>query len=146
MTPEEKLEAIPRFRKEGNDLYGQGQWFNAAAKYEEALNLIEQLILVEKPGEPEYVQLDQSRVPFYLNLAQCQFKLMDYYGAIRSASEALVRDKDNVKALFRRAQAYSATSDVQLAEADFLRVKELAPDTMTACVNRELANLERISA
>lgn len=76
MTPEEKLEAIPRFRKEGNDLYGQCEWFSAAAKYQEALNLIEQLILVEKPGEPEYVQLDQSRVPFYLNLAQCQFKLM----------------------------------------------------------------------
>ncbi|VDO13339.1 unnamed protein product [Rodentolepis nana] len=145
MTPEEKLEAIPRLRKEGNVLYGQYQWFKAAAKYEEALNLIEQLILVEKPGEPEYVQLDQSRVPFYLNLAQCQFKLMDYYGAIRSASEALARDKDNVKALFRRAQAYSATSDVELAEADFLRVKELAPDTMTARVNRELATLARIS-
>ncbi|VDL62144.1 unnamed protein product [Hymenolepis diminuta] len=145
MTPEEKVEAIPRLRKEGNDLYAQGQWFNSAAKYEEALNLIEQLILVEKPGEPEYEQLDQSRVPFYLNMAQCQFKLKDYYGAIRSASEALTRDKDNVKALFRRAQAYSATSDVQLAEADYLRVRELAPDTMTACVNRELANLERIS-
>ncbi|KAM3179040.1 hypothetical protein ACTXT7_001345 [Hymenolepis weldensis] len=145
MTPEEKVEAIPRLRKEGNDLYAQGQWFNSAAKYEEALNLIEQLILVEKPGEPEYEQLDQSRVPFYVNLAQCQFKLKDYYGAIRSASEALTRDKDNVKALFRRAQAHSATSDVQLAEADYMRVKELAPDTMTACVNRELANLERIT-
>lgn len=69
----------------------------------------------------------------------------DYYGAIRSTTEALARDKDNVKALFRRAQAYSATSDVQLAQADFLRVKELASDTMAASVNRELANLERIN-
>ena len=69
----------------------------------------------------------------------------DYYGAIRSTTEALARDKDNVKALFRRAQAYAATSDVQLAEADYRRVGELAPDTMTACVNRELANLERMS-
>ncbi|KAM7534957.1 hypothetical protein Aperf_G00000092301 [Anoplocephala perfoliata] len=145
MTPEEKAEAIPRLRREGNDLYTQGQWFNAAAKYEEALNLLEQLILAEKPGEFEHQRLDQMRVPFYVNMAQCQYKLKDYYGAIRSTSEALTRDKDNVKALFRRAQAYSATSDVKMAEADFLRVKELAPDTMTACVNRELANLERIN-
>lgn len=55
-----------------------------------------------------------------------------------------MRDKDNVKALFRRAQAYSATSDVHLAKADFLRVKGLAPDTMATCVDRELANLDRI--
>lgn len=144
MTPEEKVEAIPRLRQAGNELYAQGQWFEAATKYEEALNLIEQLSLSEKPGDPEHVRLDQMRVPFYVNMAQCQFKLKDYYGAIRSTSEALTRDTDNVKALFRRAQAYSATSDVQLAEADFLRVKSLAPDTMTTCVDRELANLDRI--
>lgn len=75
MTPEEKAEAIPRLRQEGNDLYAQGQWFNAAAKYEEALNLIEQLILAEKPGEHEHQYLDQMRVPFYVNMAQCQYKL-----------------------------------------------------------------------
>lgn len=75
MTPLEKAEAIPRLRQAGNELYAQGQWFEAAAKYEEALNLIEQLSLSEKPGDPEHVRLDQMRVPFYVNMAQCQFKL-----------------------------------------------------------------------
>ncbi|KAL5961404.1 AH receptor-interacting protein [Taenia solium] len=144
MTPEEKAEAIPRLRQAGNELYAQSQWSEAAAKYEEALNLIEQLSLSEKPGDPEHVRLDQMRVPFYVNMAQCQFKLKDYYGAIQSTSQALTHDKDNIKALFRRAQAYSATSDVHLAKADFLRVKELAPDTMSTRVDRELTNLDRI--
>ncbi|VDD75376.1 unnamed protein product [Mesocestoides corti] len=144
MTAEEKAEAIPNLRTEGNELYASGHWFEAAAKYEEALNLIEQLALSEKPGDAEYIRLDNMRVPFYVNMAQCQFKLKDYYGAIRSTTEALSRDKDNLKALFRRAQAYSATSDVDLAEADFLRVKQLAPDTMAVSVDRELAHLANI--
>ncbi len=41
--------------------------------------------------------------------------------------------------------AYSVTADVKLAKADFLRVKELAPDTMTKAVDRELGHLEEIS-
>lgn len=75
MSPEEKAEAIPRLRQAGNELYAQGKWFDAAAKYEEALNLIDQLSLTEKPGDPEHQRLDAMRVPFYVNMAQCQFKL-----------------------------------------------------------------------
>lgn len=41
--------------------------------------------------------------------------------------------------------AHSATADVQLAEADFKRVRELAPETMGAVVARELTHLEEIS-
>ncbi len=84
MTAEEKAETIPKLRTEGNELYGAGKWFAAAAKYEEALNLIEQLVVVEKPGEPEFVYWDQARVPFYVNLAQCQFKLkVSNFGMLR---------------------------------------------------------------
>ena len=75
MSREEKMEAIPRLRQVGNQLYAQGQWFDAAAKYEEALNLLEQLALTEKPGDEEHQRLDAMRIPFYVNLAQCQFKL-----------------------------------------------------------------------
>ncbi|VDK85557.1 unnamed protein product [Dibothriocephalus latus] len=75
MTPEEKAMTVPSLRKEGNDLYAAGKWFEAAAKYEEALGLLEQLLLREKPGEPEHTSIDLQRVPFRVNLAQCQFKL-----------------------------------------------------------------------
>lgn len=75
MTPEEKATTVPLLRNEGNELYVAGRWFDAAAKYEEALNLLEQLCLGEKPGDKEFVEFDQSRIPFYINLAQCQYKL-----------------------------------------------------------------------
>ncbi|KAF5402047.1 hypothetical protein PHET_04317, partial [Paragonimus heterotremus] len=53
----------------------RGENEGAAAKYREALGLLEQLTLQEKPGEPEWVELDMARVPFFVNLAQCQFRL-----------------------------------------------------------------------
>lgn len=75
MNPEEKREFIPALREEGNQLYIKGDFQAAAARYQEALNLLEQLSLREKPGEPEWNELDNQRVPFFVNLAQCQFKL-----------------------------------------------------------------------
>uniref|UniRef100_A0A183BGC0 TPR_REGION domain-containing protein n=1 Tax=Echinostoma caproni TaxID=27848 RepID=A0A183BGC0_9TREM len=70
-----KLKFIPTLREEGNQLYIKGDFQAAAVRYQEALNLLEQLSLREKPGDPEWVELDKQRVPFYVNLAQCQFKL-----------------------------------------------------------------------
>uniref|UniRef100_A0A183SUX5 AH receptor-interacting protein n=1 Tax=Schistocephalus solidus TaxID=70667 RepID=A0A183SUX5_SCHSO len=140
MTPEEKANTVPSLRKEGNDLYAAGKWFEAAAKYEEALGLLEQLLLREKPGEPEHVRIDLSRVPFRVNLAQCQFKLKDYYGAIKSTTEALASDPSNTKALFRRAMSYSAVGDLDLSESDFRKLVTLAPE-VRATVDRELASL-----
>ncbi|BHF73558.1 Aryl-hydrocarbon-interacting protein-like 1 [Sparganum proliferum] len=140
MTPEEKAKTVPSLRKEGNDLYAAGKWFEAAAKYEEALGLLEQLLLREKPGEPEHRSIDLSRVPFRVNLAQCQFKLKDYYGAIKSTTEALAGEPSNTKALFRRAMSYSAVGDLDLSESDFRKLVTLAPE-MRGTVDRELANL-----
>jgi AH receptor-interacting protein len=46
----------------------------------------------EKPGDEDFVKLDVMKVPFYLNLAQCQLFLEDYYPAIEQTNEVLKRD------------------------------------------------------
>jgi len=50
----------------------------------------------EKPGDEDYVKLDMMKVPFYLNLAQCQLLLKDYYPAIEQTTEVLKRDPGKV--------------------------------------------------
>ncbi|TGZ63903.1 hypothetical protein CRM22_006650 [Opisthorchis felineus] len=141
MNSEEKAELVPTLRKEGNQLYENRDFEAAANKYREALGLLEQLVLREKPGEPEWVALDMARVPLFVNLAQCQFKLKQYYAAIESTSEALSRDPKNVKALYRRSKAYSETWDLDLSAEDLRKVADLMPD-MAAAVNVELQALE----
>ncbi|THD23584.1 Aryl hydrocarbon receptor interacting [Fasciola hepatica] len=141
MNPEEKRDFIPILREEGNQLYVKGDFETAAARYQEALNLLEQLSLSEKPGDPEWIELDKQRVPFFVNLAQCQFKLKQFYSVIDSTTEALSRDPENVKALYRRSKAYTETWDLELAADDLKKVAALMPE-MSKAAETELKALE----
>ncbi|CAH8827295.1 unnamed protein product [Trichobilharzia szidati] len=141
MTPEEKIAMIPVLREEGNKFYGHGEYNQAAARYSEALGILEQLVLREKPGEPEWIELDKSRIPLFVNLAQCQFKMKDYYAAIRNTTEALSRDPTNMKALYRRSKAYTETWDLDLAADDLRKLASCYPD-MKNTVDRDLKLLE----
>ncbi|CAH8451051.1 unnamed protein product [Schistosoma turkestanicum] len=141
MTPEEKLATVPVLREEGNQLYSRGEYNKAAACYSEALGILEQLILREKPGEPEWIELDKTRIPLFINLAQCQFKEQDYYAAIKSTTEALSRDPKNAKALYRRSKAYAETWDFDLAVEDLRNLAICRPD-MKKTVENELNMIE----
>lgn len=51
MTDEEKLQAVPRIHKEGNELYRQGKVQEAAAKYYDAIACLKNLQMkVGLPG------------------------------------------------------------------------------------------------
>ena len=45
MDYDEKFEALPKLREDGNRLYGDQKYHEAAVKYAEALNHLEQLCL-----------------------------------------------------------------------------------------------------
>lgn len=74
LTNEEKLISVEKLREEGNDLfkkvgvscllpqkYGlQKELKEAETRYKEALHRLDQLILREKPGEPEWEELDRK--------------------------------------------------------------------------------------
>ncbi|CAH8465413.1 unnamed protein product [Schistosoma mattheei] len=141
MTPEEKLETVPVLREEGNQLYNRGEYNKAAACYSEALGILEQLVLREKPGEPEWIVLDKLQIPLFVNLAQCQFKEKDYYAAIKNTTEALSRDPTNVKALYRRSKAYIETWDFDLAAEDLRKLAICRPE-MKNTVENELNIIE----
>lgn len=61
-----------------------------------------------------------------LNYAACQLKLGDYSPVIIQCSEVLNREPKNVKALFRRGQAYfSLGRDLDLASKDFSLIRTI---------------------
>jgi hypothetical protein len=49
-------------------------------------------IFREKPGEPEWNNLEDMKIPFLLNYAQCKLFLHDYYPVIEHTSTVLKRD------------------------------------------------------
>jgi len=87
MDADEKLSSVPQLKAEGNSLFGKKDYAGASEKYRGALSRLEQLILREKPGEDEWNELMELKVPLLLNLSQCCLSLGDYYPVIEHCEE-----------------------------------------------------------
>ncbi|XP_033123511.1 AH receptor-interacting protein-like [Anneissia japonica] len=141
MNDEEKLNALPHLREEGNQLYQAKQYAKAEEKYAEALGCLENLLIHEQPGSEPWFRLDKLRIPFLLNYSQCKLISEDYPAVIEHTTSVLAKDQINVKALFRRGKAYFACWCFEEAEKDFMRAAELDP-SLAAAVKKELKNIE----
>eukprot|EP00897_Mesotaenium_endlicherianum_P005605 jgi/Mesen1/5072/ME000252S04181 len=106
----------------GNRLHGQGKYEEAAERYLRAkANLAAQ-------GSPEARALQRT---CGVNLMSCYLKTRDFLQAAAQGSEVLKDDPSNVKALFRRGQAYQHLHRLQPAVEDLRRAAELSPDDDT---------------
>ncbi|XP_015783502.1 AH receptor-interacting protein [Tetranychus urticae] len=142
MTSEEQLRQTGDLKEKGNQAFRQNDYSTACQLYEKALAILEQLILKEKPGDEEWIALDEMRIPFYSNLAQCRLNLTDYYAARRACDEVIKRQDKNVKAWFRRGKANLGIGEYDLAVADFEKVVSLDPN-LQQTVAKYLAQVER---
>mmetsp|Transcript_100278 Transcript_100278/g.281701 ORF Transcript_100278/g.281701 Transcript_100278/m.281701 type:complete len:476 (+) Transcript_100278:113-1540(+) len=142
----EKMEKSDKIKDDGNDLYAKGSYSDAVDKYEEAATMVhycystdpgwrknnrgiddDVLVLVVDEGtnEEEKQQYRKLRLACCLNLATCKQKLEKYDEAIVACDVALDLDPDNVKALYRRAEARIRPSSSTAYDLD-LAIKDLA--------------------
>uniref|UniRef100_A0A8R1Y6N9 AIP/AIPL N-terminal FKBP-type PPIase domain-containing protein n=1 Tax=Onchocerca volvulus TaxID=6282 RepID=A0A8R1Y6N9_ONCVO len=140
LEPDEKLASIAKLKQSGNEYLQKGDYMNASLKYREALNRVDTLLLREKPGDPEWIDLDKQNIPLFLNLSLCYLNWKEYYEAIDAASEVLKRDKLNEKALYRRAKGRIAVWDLEKAEDDLKMLQQQYPGS----ANLVKIELERI--
>uniref|UniRef100_A0A6N2JZR7 peptidylprolyl isomerase n=1 Tax=Salix viminalis TaxID=40686 RepID=A0A6N2JZR7_SALVM len=88
----------------------------------------------------KYIEFDHSftdeemclakslRLSCHLNNAACKLKSGEYLEASRLCTKVLELDPLNVKALFRRSQAYLKTSELEKAEADIKKALAIDPN------------------
>jgi tetratricopeptide (TPR) repeat protein len=96
-------------KEEGNTLHREGKYAEAAAKYQAAKKGI------EGDDSPAAVQLRQSCC---LNLASCYLKSGKHSLVVRESGIVAKADPTNLKALYRRGQAYAAMGRLSQAKAD----------------------------
>eukprot|EP00270_Netrium_digitus_P011516 TRINITY_DN366_c0_g1_i4.p1 TRINITY_DN366_c0_g1~~TRINITY_DN366_c0_g1_i4.p1 ORF type:complete len:207 (+),score=83.13 TRINITY_DN366_c0_g1_i4:2946-3566(+) len=121
----EKLSTAQKKKEEGNALYKIGKFQRASKKYSKAVKLIE---YDSQFGEDEKKQSKVLQVTCRLNDAACKLKLKEYKEAVKLTSKVLETEASNVKALYRRAQAYIQQEDYDLAEWDVKKALDLDPD------------------
>ncbi|KAL7197754.1 hypothetical protein ACSBR2_020308 [Camellia fascicularis] len=79
-------------------------------------------------SDDEKYQANALRLSCNLNNAACKLKLGEYREASTLCTKVLEVDPMNVKALFRRSQAYRRTSELEKAEADIKRALTIDPN------------------
>ncbi|OXU26679.1 hypothetical protein TSAR_012577 [Trichomalopsis sarcophagae] len=137
MTEDEKLKNIPVLREKGNTQFREKDYEAAANTYAQAIGIVEQLMLAEKPNDSEWLNLNSMKLPLLLNYAQCKLLNKEYYAVIEHCTTVLKSDPDNVKALYRRGKAHIGAWNENEAIADLTRAAELDKSLQSA-VNKEL--------
>ncbi|KAG8484395.1 hypothetical protein CXB51_022815 [Gossypium anomalum] len=125
MDTPQKIEAAGKKKEEGNALFKAGKFERASKRYEKAVSFIE---CDSSFNDEEKKQAKLLKVNCNLNNAASKLKLKDYKQAAKLCTKVLELDSGNVKALYRRAQAYIQLVDLDLAEADIKKALEIDPD------------------
>lgn len=134
MSAEEKLEAVELKKAEGNAYFKAGKLERAVKRYDAALKIVE---YDSGLSDEQKVLAKAAKVTLNNNLAMMHLKLKDYSSAIEKCDKALELEGSNVKALFRRAQAYGGRFDFEEANADVKKLLELDPKNRDALLYKK---------
>ncbi|KAL6188890.1 hypothetical protein ACLB2K_040281 [Fragaria x ananassa] len=125
MNTQEKIEAAGKKKEEGNALFKAAKYERASKRYEKAVRYIE---YDSSFSDDEKQQAKVLKITCNLNDAACKLKLKKYKEAEKLCTKVLELDSRNVKALYRRAQAYIQLVDLDLAELDIKKALEIEPN------------------
>ncbi|CAH0751598.1 unnamed protein product [Diatraea saccharalis] len=143
LNVKERVNLVPVLKEKGNKLFRENKFAEAEEAYSQAIAICEQLMNRERKTDEEWINLNNIKLPILLNYTQCKLKSGDYYAVIEHCNTILQYDKNNEKALYRRAKAHVGAWNPDKAEEDFKRLKELNP-SMSIMVKNELETIRKL--
>ncbi|KAJ3242304.1 TOM (translocase of outer membrane) complex component [Chytriomyces hyalinus] len=134
VTPQKVSEKDSAFPKElAKEYKTQGNRFFGEAKYADAIEFYTKAIAV-----------NSKDAVFYANRAACHANLQNHEATIKDCDAALAIDPRYIKAIYRRAQAYSSLNKLELALNDYTAIcmlEEFKKESSITTTDRILKDL-----
>lgn len=155
--PEEVLAAAEVLKGIGNEQFKAQKYELAKNKYTKTLRYLNQSDSdgettssdeeVEKAEKVKKENIQEEKIQSLtisclLNRAFCQIKLGDHAGAVADCNKVLDVDDKNVKALYRKGQAYMNMKDFDQAMVGFQAAAKLEPNDKS--IKNEMARLKKL--
>jgi len=122
----EKFEKCDLRKEEGNEFFKKGDLDRALKKYQKALTYVN--VEYDFKTDIDKEKSKRHKIPVLLNMVQVNSKQQNYSDAISNCDKVLDIDKYNIKAWYRRGQAWMALSEFDKANQDFEKARELDPE------------------
>jgi molecular chaperone DnaK (HSP70) len=120
-----RMEIVMKNKAEANELFSDGNFKFAAARYTKALSHCAKFVDLS-PADTE--EVNGVKLSLNLNLSLAYLKLQNSDQALRVCNDALAIDDNNTKALYRRASVYYERKNWDSANKDVKKATTLAPD------------------
>lgn len=128
-TPQEKYDKALKKKEIGVELVNKSRTKDAFYKFSKAVKLIISMEPIQDLDLDDNLnnKINNLRISLYNNMAMCQLKYNNYDNTIELCNKVLMRDKNNVKALYRRGCAYGGTKNIEKALDDFKNAHNIEP-------------------
>jgi len=134
----DRLRMVESNKKEGTELFKDGNYRTAAARYNKALTHAAKFFDL---SPDQRTNVDKIKLSLELNMAQCYLKMENLDKVVMHASHALQIDEKSTKAYYRRALAMEKKKDYEKAKADLEAALKEAPEDKAV-----LKLMERVKA
>lgn len=132
-SPEEKYNIALKYKEIGVELFKSSRFVDAFHKFSRSCKI---LITLEPISDLELdqqleININNLRLTLYNNMARCQLNQKNFEHTVTLCTKVLNKDRNNVKALYRRGIAYGSMKDNEKAVADLKAALTLEPNDHT---------------
>lgn len=128
MSPGEKLSIAQHHRKKGTELFNQGNIEFSFRRYSKALKYLICMYPEDEIPENLLTEYLNLKAVVYANMSACQAKYSHHEFVVANCTSALLIEPNNLKALYRRAQALLCLKDFDQALEDVHAALKIEPD------------------
>ena len=148
VTDEDKLKVPYIERMNGNLCVAKGEFEEAVKHYNKGLLSLRMLFEMDKDPiitshEQAIKLIKEVEILTCVNLAHVYIKLEQYHYAIKYASQALEKEPENTKALFRKGVAYTKIGELERARECLNEVVRIDP-SMQITTTKALQDVKNV--